>query len=128
MPHDTPPSSTQVMGSVGTNSSAWSSRTNIVVNANKLKLLAQSPIVQKLLRGSISQLEYQYMFNDPFPDDGVTLQYSRTILVNVARSLGKTDIKEHLKKDAVYARVLGTVVCPLYLFHEHNFAYITIFR
>ena len=50
------------------------------------------------------------MFVDPFPDDVVTSQYARSILITVARNLGETDIKERLKKDTIYARVLGTVV------------------
>ena len=50
------------------------------------------------------------MFKDPFPDDVVTSQYVRTVLIDVARRLGKTNIKDRLKMDNVYARTLGTVV------------------
>lgn len=50
------------------------------------------------------------MFKDPFPDDTPTSQYSRTVLIDAARILSETDIKNRLKTDSTYARTLGTVV------------------
>lgn len=79
-----------------------------------LKLMAQHPVLQDVIRGAHFKIAVDSMFENAYPTITSRPAFTRPILIAVAREKKATEIKERAKQDPSFAKTFAPMVCHFY--------------
>lgn len=82
-----------------------------------LKLMAQHPKLQDVIRGAVFKVIVDFLFDNAFPVVTSRAAFVRVLLIAVAREKGAVEIKNRAREDSSFSKAFAPMVCSAVSFN-----------